>query len=752
MEVQRTAMNERRNVPILTDITLIKSLGEGGYGIVYEAESPTVGRVAAKTLHQLANADETDEAYINLEEENFYQEVEALMKFSHANIIKFHGVWFDTKNNRKIPYIISEIGECSFHKFLTNQISKAQAVKFAHQIAAGIKFVHENSVAHRDIKPQNIVLVKQEDDYVAKLIDFGESKWYGRELMKTFKGTSAYQDPKVLTGMYDESVDIYSFGCVMIQMLCGYESLCTWRFSKKNKSPVSSNQLPAKLANKLGKEIAALVRRCICQENRIQAAQLVEELALLEERGIAPLVVKKVNSTIVQYNLALQYFYGDGVDVDMKKAVELWTATSNQGDRDSQYNLGDCYYNGEGVERNIKEAIKWWTLSANQRCADAQVALGKCYYEGDGVEVNYQKAVEYFEAAAKKGLVIAQYNLGNCYSLGEGVNVNFEKAVELWTLAASEGDADSQFNLGEYYSDGDKDTEKAIEWWTLAANQGNTDAQFGLGLYFSEGKGGVGKDIGKAMKWWTLAAIQGNTDAQFNLGYHFLEGKGGVEKNIEEGLKWITLAAHKGDADSQCALGNCYYSGEGVELNINRAVEWWTMAAYQEEGDADAQYNLGDCYFYGEGVRKDRKKAIELWTMAANKNNAGAQFTLGECYFYGKGVKKNKKKAVELWTLASNEGDTDALFALGNCYLNGEGVKEDKKKALDCFSLAANDGHADSQYLLGLCYQYEDDLVEVNEMQAAEWYSLAAAQGHVHAIKALNKITNPKERNGCSVM
>lgn len=234
--------------------------------------------------------------------------------------------------------------------------------------------MHDNSIAHRDSKPENIVLVKNGEEYVAKLIDFGECKLFGGELVKTFKGTSAYQDPKVLTGMYDESVDIFSFCCVMIQMLCGYESLCTWRFSK-NKVP--SDQLPAKLADKLGDDFAALVRKCICHENRIKAAQLVEELALMEERDIIPLIVQETeDSTIVQLNLALQYFYGDGVDADIKKAVELWTAIANQGDPVAQYNLGDCYSNGEGVEVNLKEEVKWWTLAANQGYEDAQSALG----------------------------------------------------------------------------------------------------------------------------------------------------------------------------------------------------------------------------------------------------------------------------------------------------------------------------------------------------------------------------------------
>src|SRR3990167_3214651 len=116
-----------KNVAELVDITLLDKLGKGGNGIVYLALSNSLGLVAAKTLHILLHPERyfvEAEGQVCLEEDHFRQEVESMMKFSHPNIVKCFGVWFKTKERRKIPHMIFELGECAFDSFLySNQIS-----------------------------------------------------------------------------------------------------------------------------------------------------------------------------------------------------------------------------------------------------------------------------------------------------------------------------------------------------------------------------------------------------------------------------------------------------------------------------------------------------------------------------------------------------------------------------------------------------------------------------------------------------
>ena len=64
-----------------------------------------------------------------------------------------------------------------------------------------------------------------------------------------------------------------------------------------------------------------------------------------------------------------------------------------------------------------------------------------------------------------------------------------------------------------------------------------------------------------------------------------------------------------------------------------------------EQGVAKAQFRLAVCYYYGEGVEKDREKAVEWWTKAAKQGHAESQYHLGVCYENGNGVKRDPEEA-----------------------------------------------------------------------------------------------------------
>lgn len=84
------------------------------------------------------------------------------------------------------------------------------------------------NVCHRDLKPENFLYENKDDNSDIKIIDFGLSKIldagskYGLQRMKTKAGTPYYISPEVLTGNYDKSCDMWSAGCIMYILLCGY--------------------------------------------------------------------------------------------------------------------------------------------------------------------------------------------------------------------------------------------------------------------------------------------------------------------------------------------------------------------------------------------------------------------------------------------------------------------------------------------------------------------------------------------------
>jgi len=95
-------------------------------------------------------------------------------------------------------------------------------------IARGLSYLHEEckeKIAHLDIKPQHILLV---DKFNAKLSDFGLSKMINRDqskVMTRMRGTRGYLAPEWLGSKITEKADIYSFGIVMIEIICGRENL-----------------------------------------------------------------------------------------------------------------------------------------------------------------------------------------------------------------------------------------------------------------------------------------------------------------------------------------------------------------------------------------------------------------------------------------------------------------------------------------------------------------------------------------------
>lgn len=140
-----------------------------------------------------------------------------------------------------------------------------------------------------------------------------------------------------------------------------------------------------------------------------------------------------------QCNLARRYQDGDGVPIDIEKAVYWYRKAAEQGYADAQNGLGICYRNGDGVEYNSELGVYWYRKAANQGHADAQYNLGECYLYGLGVKKDEQQAVYWFRKAAAQGHLGVLYNLGECYLYGLGVEKDEQQALNFYRKAAQNG-------------------------------------------------------------------------------------------------------------------------------------------------------------------------------------------------------------------------------------------------------------------------------------------------------------------------
>jgi len=100
--------------------------------------------------------------------------------------------------------------------------SERDAANIIRQVLEAVDFMHKNGIAHRDLKPENILVTGPNNDII-KVSDFGLSKDFGKEKLKTACGTPDYVAPEVLRGAsYDNTVDIWSIGVISYILLCGF--------------------------------------------------------------------------------------------------------------------------------------------------------------------------------------------------------------------------------------------------------------------------------------------------------------------------------------------------------------------------------------------------------------------------------------------------------------------------------------------------------------------------------------------------
>lgn len=289
-----------------------------------------------------------------------------------------------------------------------------------------------------------------------------------------------------------------------------------------------------------------------------------------------------------QFLLGVHYTDGMGTEDgwDLGEANEWFQKAAEQGHIDANVWI---YYMplliGRLEEKNAREAVKWFKKAVEQDSLYADIAcgcLGRCYMQGLGVEQDFKKAVLYLKRAVEDEEPEADilYYLGWCYYSGEGSKQDYREAVKWLQRAAELDQVAAQALLAKCYFDGEgveKSYKEAARWYRKAAEQEDEIAQAILGNLYTAGIG-VEPNFLEAIKWCRRAAEQGVENAQIQLDECcdvFMESD---EKIVE----YYREATEQNDAEAQYYLGSCYENGQGTEIDIVEAGEWYTKAAAQE--------------------------------------------------------------------------------------------------------------------------------------------------------------------------
>ncbi|KAH0744987.1 hypothetical protein KY290_032980 [Solanum tuberosum] len=196
-----------------------RKLGEGGFGCVYEGTLRNGTKIAVKNLDGVGQV-----------KESFLTEVKAVGGIHHINLVKLIGFCAE-KIHRLLIYeymVNGSLDRWITHENKENGLTWSTRQRIISDIAKGLAYLHEDcshKIIHLDIKPQNILL----DQYLnAKISDFGLSKLIEKDKSKVvtrMRGTRGYLAPEWLSSVITEKVDVYAFGIVLLEILCGRKNL-----------------------------------------------------------------------------------------------------------------------------------------------------------------------------------------------------------------------------------------------------------------------------------------------------------------------------------------------------------------------------------------------------------------------------------------------------------------------------------------------------------------------------------------------
>lgn len=326
-----------------------KRIGKGAFSSVYSGKDKFDNDVAIKKI-------EIDS--IKKIGERIRKEIKICQTLDHVNVIKTHDVIYD-KNGGNI-YIITEF--CSkgdLSQFLKGRAMKEKyALYFMKQIRNGLKYLIDNKIFHRDLKPHNILINEKGE---LKIADFGFARHFESDnMIETLCGTPLYMAPEIMKKQkYTTKSDLWSVGVILYQMLFGKRPYDAHNILDLLHN-IEKNEVQIPNSFEISSEVLDLLKKLLCKDpkDRIEWEDFIEHKWFNIELEISNKQIIKNDEKEIpeEKNKILKSFY---------KFKNLISNKMNRKKEEEKVENKEEKNKKEKVEKDIKEKIEQNTEKQN---------------------------------------------------------------------------------------------------------------------------------------------------------------------------------------------------------------------------------------------------------------------------------------------------------------------------------------------------------------------------------------------------
>jgi serine/threonine-protein kinase len=473
---------------------IVRKLGQGGMGAVYLVQHTLMNE--SQALKFLSSELSHDEAFTS----RFLREVRTLRQIRHKNVVDAGNL--EPAEDGTLFFSMEFVDGPDLRRFLQNApqpFDVRLALSITRGIAEGLGAAHAKGMVHRDIKPENILMARDGDAWLPKIVDFGIVATKESSTAYTRTGgtllTMAYAAPEQWRGTpaaeLDARTDLYALGCLLYEMLTGQtpfhaENYEGWSRQHQTTPPPPPSTLRPELVNWQG--LDALVRRLLAKDREGRPKNVAELVGLIDAMHYAaPGVSRKIRREETAPYPATELvvrgakrtprwglWLGLMASSILLVAIVVWYFSGSQGISDTQDStkhetpaVQPQTENPQPEEAGNPRRPKGFTLldaTGTERQAEA-------LYK----QKHYFNARPLFEQACTGGEMRACSFLGYLCAKGIGGKQDLQKASVVYQKACDKGTLSSCASLGTIYQNAGNN-EEAIKYFQKACNGGVAEA------------------------------------------------------------------------------------------------------------------------------------------------------------------------------------------------------------------------------------------------------------------------------------